>query len=73
MNKLELISDSITDIREKLNAECVPIDELSDKITSGHGGGFTTAFIFNNSTNPSVPNDGLLDMETGLVTGLTNG
>lgn len=73
MNKLELISDSITDIREKLNAECVPIDELSDKITSEHGGGFTTAFIFNNSTNPSVPNGGLLDMETGLVTGLTNG
>jgi hypothetical protein len=72
MNKdLEAINKSITEIRELLNAECTPIDQLPDMVSdlskSAAKSGYTTAFVFSTNSNPNTPTGGSLDTTTGLV------
>lgn len=72
MNKdLEAINKSITEIRELLNAECTPIDQLPDMVSdlskSAAKSGYTTAFMFSTNSNPNTPTGGSLDTTTGLV------
>lgn len=75
MNKLEIINKSVSEIREKLGAECVNIEDLPGLIDEVYSqtpntGGNTTAFIFSSSVNPVFPSGGTLNLDTGLVEGL---
>jgi hypothetical protein len=76
-DKLEIIKNSINEIRETLGAECMPIDELPGLVkdmTIGSGrGGFTTAFIFSADDNPNKPSGGKMDMTTGALSGVKDG
>lgn len=78
MNKLEIINDTIADIRDILGAECANIEELPGLIENlqtkaSNNGGFTTAFVFSSDTNPTIPTEGVLNTITGVVEGLDAG
>lgn len=78
MNKLEIINDTIADIRDILGAECANIEELPGLIENlqtkaSNNGGFTTAFVFSSDTNPTIPTEGVLNTTTGVVEGLDAG
>ncbi len=75
MNKsLETINNSIKEIREILNAECAPINQLPDMVSdlskSAAKSGYTTAFMFSTNPNPTRPVGGNFDITTGLVDGI---
>lgn len=75
MNKdLETINKTVNEIREILNAECAPIDQLPEMVNdlsqTATKSGFTTAFIFSTKPNPNMPTGGSLDTTTGLVVGI---
>jgi len=72
-NKLNIIENSVSEIREILGAECASIDQLPELIrsqigTSAVGSGNSTAFLFSNSNYPGKPTGNTLDLQTGLVT-----
>jgi hypothetical protein len=71
---LEVINESVNEIREILGAECATIDELPAMVRalseSASKGGFTTAFIFSVNSNPNRPTGGSFNATTGSVEGV---
>lgn len=74
MSKLEIINESISEIREILGAECASIEDLPEMVRQyaedPSRSGFTTAFVFSSENSPNNPEGGILNTETGLVEGL---
>ena len=71
MNKLEIINESISEIRDILGAECANIEDLPEMVKQladdPARSGFTTAFVFSSESSPIRPEGGKLNTETGLV------
>lgn len=77
MDKLHVINNSLSNIREILGEDCTHIQELpnivqflkDDATKNGH----TTSFIFSTQSSPNQPSGSSLDTTTGLVTDLESG
>lgn len=76
--KLQTIYKVTQQIREIVDDECIPLEDLpeaiKDKLREGGAGGsgFTTAFAFS-STNSIAPTSEKMNMSTGLVENLDEG
>jgi hypothetical protein len=76
--KLQTIYKVTQQIREIVDDECIPLEDLpeaiKDKLKEGGAGGsgFTTAFAFS-STNSIAPTSEKMNMSTGLVENLDEG
>lgn len=77
MNKLQIINESISEIRDILNADCTSVTELPDLVRNlvndPSKSGYTTAFVFSSELQPNTPTGGSLDTTTGLVVGVEEG
>ena len=77
MDKLHIINNSLSNIREILGEDCTHIQELpnvvqflkDDATKNGH----TTSFVFSTQPSPNQPSGSSLDTTTGLVTDLESG
>lgn len=77
MDKLHVINNSLSNIREILGEDCAHIQELpnivqflkDDSTKNGH----TTSFVFSTQSSPNQPSGSSLDTTTGLVTDLESG
>lgn len=76
-NKINIINNSINEIREILGQNCADIEQLPDLVRElvedPSKNGFTTAFVFSSNSNPNIPSGGSLDTTTGMVIGLEEG
>lgn len=76
--KLQTIYNITEEIRDIVDAECIPLeglpDAVKDKLREGGSGGsgYTTAFVFS-TTNSNTPTAEKMDMSTGLIEGLDEG
>ena len=77
MNKINIINNSINEIREILGQDCADIEQLPDLVRElvedPSRNGFTTVFVFSSDSNPNIPSGGSLDTTTGMVIGLEEG
>lgn len=72
--KLEIINESISEIRDILGADCTNISELPHLVRNlsenAEKSGFTTVFAFSSFNNPTKPTSVTIDTKTGLINGL---
>lgn len=77
MDKLQIINDSISEIRDILDADCANITELPELVRvlkeDPSRNGFTTVFVFSSLANPGVPTAKSLNTSTGLIADLDSG
>lgn len=75
--KLQTIYSTVEEIRDIVDAECIPLEDLPDEIRrrlregGGGGGGYTTVFVFSSVDSPGAPVSGKLDVGTGYVENLS--
>jgi hypothetical protein len=73
MNKLETIAKEIAEIRAALDAECAPIEEISDMVedlvNDPSKNGLSTIFVFS-ETGLNKPTATNLNVTTGLIENL---
>ena len=71
MNKLQVINESISEIRNILGAECANIEDIPELVKQlaedPSKSGFTTSFVFSFEKAPGNPEGGKLNTETGLI------
>lgn len=72
--KLQIINDSVNEIRDILGVECANISDLPGLIRNwgvsggeGGGAGYTTVFAFSGENYPAIPTASMLNLETGLL------
>ena len=76
-DKINIINDSISEIRDVLGQDCADIEQLPsfvrELVENSSRNGFTTVFVFSSDSNPNIPSGGSLDTTTGMVIGLEEG
>lgn len=76
MNKLELINNSVNEIREILGVECAPVEALPEMIRQiaedPSRSGLSTIFVWSTDDAPGDPNSNKLDVATGILSDLSD-
>jgi hypothetical protein len=76
-NKIKIIHDAVDEIRNIVNAKCVPISKLPEVVenytNNEVGGGLTTIFLFSTELAPSIPTANSIDISSGIVNDLDEG